>query len=381
MLTARKARRGGRSGGAAELDDLYTSSQWKLIVIRFRKHKPAVVSLFVLALFYLLALLAPFFSVHDPNEKNADYREAPPQGIYFLDHAGNFSLFPVTYPFAKAMDTETFEVVFSNITEKKTRLKLFAKGFEYRLLGLTFKRHFIGTGDPDVPFHMLGCDSLGRDLFSRILYGSRISLSIGLFGVAISFFLGILIGGIAGYLGGAVDNVVQRAIEILLSIPQLPLWMALSAALPRDWSQLQNYLLITIILSIIGWTGLARIVRGRFLSLRTEDFVTAAELMGRNNLQIIFIHMLPSFYSYIIASLTLSIPGMILGETALSFLGLGLQAPTISWGVLLQDAQNVYAIAITPWILLPCVCVIIVVLAFNLLGDGLRDAADPYGSR
>ena len=380
MLTARKARQ-RRNEDAPKLDDLYTSSQWKLIVIRFRKHKPAVVSLFVLALFYLLALLAPFFSVHDPNEKNADYREAPPQGIYFLDHAGTFSLFPVTYPFAKAMDTETFEVEFSNITEKKTRLKLFAKGFEYRLFGVTLDRHFIGTGDVEVPFHILGCDSLGRDLYSRILYGSRISLSIGLFGVAISFFLGILIGGIAGYLGGAVDNVVQRAIEILLSIPQLPLWMALSAALPRDWSQLQNYLLITIILSIIGWTGLARIVRGRFLSLRTEDFVTAAELMGRNNLQIIFIHMLPSFYSYIIASLTLSIPGMILGETALSFLGLGLQAPTISWGVLLQDAQNVYAIAITPWILLPCVCVIIVVLAFNLLGDGLRDAADPYGSR
>ena len=381
MLTTRKAGRGRRPKETAELDQLYTSSQWKLIVIRFRKHQPAVLSLFLLTVFYLLALLAPFFSVHDPNDKDADYREAPPQGIYFVDHAGNFSLFPVTYPFDKAMDTDTFEVVFSNITEKKARLVLFAKGFEYRFFGVTFDRHFIGTGRADVPFHLFGCDSLGRDLYSRILYGSRISLSIGLFGVAISFFLGILIGGIAGYLGGAVDNVVQRAIEILLSIPQLPLWMALSAALPRDWSQLQNYLLITIILSIIGWTGLARIVRGRFLSLRTEDFVTAAELMGRNNLQIIFIHMLPSFYSYIIASLTLSIPGMILGETALSFLGLGLQAPTISWGVLLRDAQNVYAIAITPWILLPCVCVIIVVLAFNLLGDGLRDAADPYGSR
>ncbi len=381
MLSAFKAGRGRQTEETQELDDLYTSSQWKLIVIRFRKHKPAVVSLFVLIVFYLLALLAPFFAVHDPNEKNADYREAPPQRIHFVNDAGKFSLFPVIYPFRKAMNTETFEVEFSEIVEEETRLVPFAKGFEYRLFGLTLDRHFFGPERPGVPFHLLGCDRLGRDLYSRILYGSRISLSIGLFGVAISFFLGILIGGIAGYLGGVVDNVVQRAIEILLSIPQLPLWMALSAALPRDWSQLQNYLLITIILSIIGWTGLARIVRGRFLSLRTEDFVTAAELMGRNNLQIIFIHMLPSFYSYIIASLTLSIPGMILGETALSFLGLGLQAPTISWGVLLRDAQNVYAIAITPWILLPCVCVILVVLAFNLLGDGIRDAADPYGSR
>ena len=370
-----------KSTQAPALNDLYTSSQFKLIVIRFKKHKPAVISLFILAVFYLVALLAPFFSIHDPNDKDADYREAPPQKIYFVDHQGKFSLVPFTYPYSKAMNPDTYDVVFTNITAQKAPLVLFAKGFQYRLFGIPLSRHIIGTERADVPLHILGCDSLGRDLYSRILYGSRISLSIGLFGVAISFFLGILIGGIAGYLGGVVDTVVQRAIEILLSIPQLPLWMALSAALPRNWSQLQNYLLITIILSIIGWTGLARIVRGRFLSLRTEDFVTAAELMGRNNFQIIFIHMLPSFYSYIIASLTLSIPGMILGETALSFLGLGLQAPTISWGVLLQDAQNVYSIAITPWILLPCVGVIIVVLAFNLLGDGLRDAADPYGSR
>ena len=367
--------------GSERLDELYTSSQLKLTIIRFKKHKVAVVSLFVLLIFYFVAFFAPFFSVHDPNEKDENYREAPPQKIYFRNHEGKFSLLPVTYPYSKKMDLKTYKVTFTNVTSEMARVKFFVKGFEYKLFGITFRRHFIGTGNPNVPFHMFGCDSLGRDLMSRIIYGSRISLSIGLLGVAISFFLGILIGGIAGYIGGFVDTAIQRFIEILLSIPQLPLWMALSAALPRNWSQVQNYVLITIILSIISWTGLARIVRGRFLSLRTEDFVVAAELMGRNNFQIIFLHLLPSFYSYIIASLTLSIPGMILGETALSFLGLGLQAPIISWGVLLQDAQNVYTIAITPWIMLPCLFIIIVVLAFNFLGDGLRDAADPYGSK
>ena len=363
------------------IEELYTSSQLKLIIIRFKKHKVAVVSLYVLALFYFVAIFAPFFSVHDPNQKSADYREAPPQKLRFIDHEGKFSILPFTYPYTKAMNRETFEVTFTDVTSKKTPVRLFVKGFEYKLFGITMTRHFVGTGDPAVPFHVFGCDSLGRDLFSRILYGSRISLSIGLVGVTISLFLGILIGGLAGYIGGAVDTAIQRFIEILLCIPHLPLWMALSAALPRDWTQVQNYLLITIILSIISWTELARIVRGRFLSLRTEDFVSAAELMGRNKLQIIFLHLLPSFYSYIIATITLAIPWMILGETTLSFLGLGLQAPTISWGVLLHDAQNVYAIAITPWILLPCLFVIVVVLAFNFLGDGLRDAADPYGSR
>ena len=376
LLKKKKEKRDPQS-----IEELYTSSQFKLIVIRFKKHKAAMISLFVLAVFYLVAIFAPFFSVHDPHEKSAGYREAPPQKLYFIDHEGKFSLLPVTYPYSKKMDLETFKVAYTNVTSQKTRVKLFAKGFEYKFFGIKMNRHFIGTGDPDVPFHIFGCDSLGRDLFSRILYGSRVSLSIGLVGVAISLFLGILIGGLAGYIGGYVDTAIQRFIEILLCIPHLPLWMALSAALPRNWTTVQNYLLITVILSIVGWTELARVVRGRFLSLRTEDFVTAAELMGRNKFQIIFLHLLPSFYSYVIAILTLSIPWTILGETTLSFLGLGLQAPTISWGVLLQDAQNVYTIAITPWIMLPCLFVIVVVLAFNFLGDGIRDAADPYGSR
>ena len=220
------------------IEALYTSSQLKLIIIRFKKHKVAVLSLIVLALFYFVALFAPFFAIHDPNEKSADYREAPPQKPYFIDHDGKFSIFPVTYPYSKVMDLETYEVTFSNVTSQKSRLKLFVKGFEYKLFGINMERHFIGTGNPDVPFHFFGCDSLGRDLLSRIIYGSRISLSIGLVGVGISFFLGILIGGLAGYVGGYVDTTIQRFIEILLCIPHLPLWMSLSAALPRNWTQI-----------------------------------------------------------------------------------------------------------------------------------------------
>lgn len=361
-------------------NSIYVASQWKLIWWRFRKHKAALFAGAMLVILYALAVFAPFFSPHDPYQRNVAYRQSPPQKLHFLGDDG-FSLRPFVYPYKTTLDMETFETIFVEDSSKPTPIYLFTRGYSYKLFGL-FKTdlHFFGTGKEDIPVHLFGTDELGRDLFSRILYGARISLSIGLIGVLISLFLGILIGGMGGYFGGKTDMFIQRVIEIVRSIPQLPLWMGLSAALPTDWPATRIYLAIVIILSLMSWTELARVVRGRFLSLREEDFVVAARLMGRTHLEIIFIHMLPSFISHIIASLTLSIPMMILGETSLSFLGIGLQPPVISWGVLLQKAQNLHTIAIAPWLLIPGIFVIITVLAFNFFGDGIRDAADPYSS-
>lgn len=358
---------------------LYAASQKELIWMRFKKHKLAMAAGIVLIIMYTLAIFAPFFSPQDPYQRRVTYKEAPPNKLYFQDEEGNFSLRPMIYPYTKEVDTETFEDVYAEDTANPTPIKFFVEGYEYEIFGLIETDiHLFGTGDDDVPIFIFGADSLGRDLFTRIIYGARISLSIGLIGVAVSLFLGILIGGIGGYFGGKIDLFIQRMIELVRSIPQLPLWMGLSAALPSSWSAIQIYLAITIILSLMSWTSLARVVRGRFLSLREEEFVIAARLMGRSPLEIIFKHMLPSFLSHIIASLTLAIPGMILGETSLSFLGIGLQAPVISWGVLLQKAQNLYTVANAPWLMLPGLFVIITVLAFNFLGDGIRDAADPY---
>ena len=279
-------------------------------------------------------------------------------------------------------DLKTFKLVYRIDDSRKVYVRFFAEGYPYQLLGLIpANRHLLGfdTSVPENGLFLLGTDVQGRDLWSRLMVASRVSLMIGLAGVSISLFLGVLFGGISGLYGGAVDTAIQRLIELVRSIPTIPLWMGLAAALPNTWSSAQVYFAITLIISLIGWTDLARVVRGRFLSLREEDFVVAAELMGASRLRIIFRHMLPSFTSHIIAAVSLALPAMIISETSLSFLGLGLRPPAISWGILLQDAQNVQTLAIAPWLLLSAIPVIVVILAFNFLGDGLRDAADPYG--
>jgi len=358
----------------------FVASQWRLMWWRFRRHKLAMGGTVVLALLYFLALFSGFVAPYDPFDRNTDYVMAPPQKIHFVDADGDFHIRPFVYKTKQILDPETWERKAVDDTSSIYTIRLFAQGSEYRFWGL-FKTniHLFGT-DVGGSIHLFGTDRLGRDMLSRIMYGARISLSIGLVGVALSFIFGIFLGGIAGYYGGVMDSVIQRFIEILRSIPQIPLWMALAAALPANWSPLTVYFGITIILSFLGWTTLARVVRGKFLSLRNEDFVVAARLSGTGEMTIIFRHLLPSFLSHIITSATLAIPGMILGETALSFLGIGLRPPIVSWGVLLEKSQNLQAVVMAPWLLLPGVFVIISVLAFNFVGEGLRDAADPYGS-
>ena len=353
------------------------ASQWALMRRRFLKHRLAIIGSVVLVLMYLAALFSNFLSPHDPTQRNVAYREAPPMRVHLLED-GRLRR-PFVYALQSEKNRETYKNVYTEDRSQPYPIRLFVRGHDYKLFGLfPMQVHLFGTGVEGVPVHLFGADALGRDVLARTLYGAQISLSIGLVGVAISFFLGILIGGLAGYFGGALDEVVNRGIDILISIPSLPLWMGLSAALPIGWPVVQTYLAITVILSLLGWTTLARVVRGKFLALREDDFVVAARLAGRGDLSTIFVHMVPSFLSHIIAALTLTIPGMILAETALSFLGLGMQAPAISWGVLLKAAQNIHTLALAPWLMIPGLFVIVTVLAFNFVGDGLRDAADPY---
>jgi peptide/nickel transport system permease protein len=288
-------------------------------------------------------------------------------------------LTPFVYGIEQKLDMETFKRTYPLVEDKKHQVRFFVRSAPYKMWGLWEMRlHFFGTEDPEAPLFLFGTDMQGRDVFSRCIYGARLSLSIGVMGVAVSFVLGIVIGGASGYLGGVADTVVQRVIEILRSMPGLPLWMALAAALPAEWPVVKVYFFITLILSIRGWTGLARVVRGRFLAMREEEFIIAARTVGATTPAIIARHMVPAFMSHLIASATLSVPGMIIGETSLSFLGVGLAEPAISWGVLLQAAQNVKAVVSVPWLMLPAVFVVVTVLVFNFLGDGLRDAADPY---
>ncbi len=360
---------------AAE-DRVSVAPNWKLVWWRFRKNKLALASAVILILFYLVVLAPSFFATVDPQQTSARSSFIPPQPVGFFQ-GGRFLSIPVV---EGKRNTTTLKMEWTVNPEKHIAIRLFGRGFSWEFLGIKTNIHLLGPVNPaeKVEFHLLGTDRLGRDVWSRLVYGTRTSMTVGLIAVLLSVVLGVLLGGISGYFGGALDMIIQRVIEVLQSLPTIPIWLAMTAALPRDWPPTRVFFAITIILAFIGWTTLAREVRGRFLSLREEDFVLAAELSGASQMRIIMRHMAPAFTSHIIATSTLAIPVMIINETSLSFLGLGIRPPAISWGVLLQEAQNIQTVAQASWLLIPVLAVIIACLAFNLVGDGLRDAADPY---
>lgn len=358
-------------------EEFYRAGQWQLVWWKFRRHRLANFALVVLAIFYFFAAFAEFLAPYDPLHRHKNFVTKPPSTIHIRDVNGKWRL-PFIYGTIRQRDPVTMRPVYTEDTSIVYPINFFVQGDKYKFWGLFEANiHLFGTSD-DNPIFLLGSDKLGRDTFSRIIYGTRISLTIGLLGVAISFVLGMLLGGLAGYFGGVVDEVIMRVIDVLVSLPSIPLFMALAAALPQNWPQVRIYFYVTLILSILGWTGLARTIRGKLLSVREEDFVMAARLDCEKEMSIITRYMLPAFTSYIIMSLTLSIPGVILGETTLSFLGIGLSEPTVSWGTMLKDAQDLQTISQLPWLLWPVFFVIVAVLMFNFLGDGLRDAADPY---
>jgi len=362
-----------------EEERAFVASQWQLMWWKFRRHRLAMVCGVIVLLFYVVALFVEFIAPYAPEAQDAPNAYHPPTRVHIMDAQGHFHLRPFVYGSTSKRDLQTLTLVFVDDKTKQYPIHLFVRGAPYKMWGvIPSDRHLFGLTSQEGRFFALGADRQGRDMFSRLVYGTRISMSIGLVGVGLSFILGVILGGISGYYGGVIDTFIQRVIELLRSMPTIPLWLSLSAALPAHWSVLRIYFAITIILSLIGWTGLARVVRGRCLALREEDFVMAARLSGTSESRIIFRHLVPSFMSHIIAALTLAVPEMILSETALSFLGLGLRFPAISWGVLLQEAQNIRTVATAPWLLAPGAAVVIAVLALNFLGDGLRDAADPY---
>ena len=358
-----------------QVETYYAMSQWQLIRIRFSRNRLAVAGLIFLCLIYLMAIFCEFLAPYDPNAVDGNRRNLAPEAINFVSDQG-ISM-PFVYGITQGYDKITLKATYEIDKNVKYYLRFFAQGETYKLWGLFSSNiHLFGVDGGQVS--LAGTDRMGRDLLSRMIYGSRISCSIGLIGIFISFILGLLIGGVSGYLGGTVDIVLSRLIDFVISLPTLPLWMALAAAVPPTWPVEKVYFSIVIILSLISWPGLARVVRSKFLSLKNEDFVRAARVVGASDMRVIFTHMVPMFASYLIASLTLSIPGMILGETSLSFLGIGLRPPAVSWGVLLSEAQDIRNVALYPWTLIPGLFIILTVVSFNFLGDGLRDAADPY---
>lgn len=363
-------------------------NQRQLMFLKFRKHKLAVAAAFMLFVLYVVAATAPFFAPYGKYDRNLAYSYCPPHKIGFDAQLGLHAR-----GLRQETDPVTLRRYYVDAPENNAPLGFFVRGKSYRLLGLfETDRHFFGVDFDRLPdfkpgdelrrvFFLTGADRFGYDVFSRLLQGSTVSLSVGLIGVLMSFVLGVVIGSISGYCSGRVDTLIQRFIEIINSFPHLPMWLALAAAVPSDWEPLQTYFAITLTLSLLSWTGLARVVRGKILSLREEDYAVAARLLGASHKRILFRHLLPAFTSHIIVTLTLTIPGMILGETSLSFLGLGLRPPVVSWGVMLQDCMNVKAVIDYPWLLAPVLMLVLSVLCFNFLGDGLRDAADPYDSK